>query len=80
MKLNNFKALEQESEDRFEEKSDSIKNNVNHSLGLVKMIGNMFELFVPKIFSVFTYMTGGSPSNNNQVDEKPGNSKYPNTK
>ncbi len=80
MKANNFKALQEENEDRFANKSEGVKKNVNHSIGLVKMIGNMFDLFIPRIFSVFTYMSGGSPSDKNQDEDKKNTTKYPNTK
>lgn len=77
MKPNNWKALEEEQEEIFRDKGDMVQENINHSVSLVKMIGNLFELYLPKVFNVFTSMSGGSPSEDEPIEKK--NPKYPNT-
>lgn len=77
MKPNNFKALEEQQEAQFRGKSEDIQKNVTHSVGIVKLIGNIFELYLPRVFSVFTYMSGGSSTD--LEDHKNDQPKYPNT-
>ena len=53
MATNNFKLLEAEMESKFEDSSEAIKKNVNDQRGVWSLIGDLFELYIPRIFSAF---------------------------
>jgi len=72
MRVNNFKELEKMEVEDMDQPISRIKNNVTGSLGLFRLVGDMMELFMPKVFGLFVSMS---------QQQKPGNStnKYPNT-
>lgn len=72
MRINNFKKLESLEVENMDLPISRIKNNVTGSLGLFRLVGDMIELFLPKIFGTFVSMSQSKDSNN------PDN-KYPNT-
>lgn len=51
MKKNNFQQLEEEMEKKYEKASVQIKNNVVKRKGMWDLIGDLFDLYVPRIFS-----------------------------
>lgn len=51
MKKNNFQLLEEEMEKKFEKSSHRIKKNVVDRKGIWDLIGDLFELYIPRIFS-----------------------------
>lgn len=78
MPANSFKELEKLNEDKFRGREDRLKSNINHSVGIFQFIGDLVELYLPKVFSLFSRMSGGGPSNADHTsdEERP---KYPNT-
>ncbi len=78
MKPNNFKSLENEQVNKFESKKEHVKSKVDGSIGLIKFIGNIFELYLPQVLGVFGYMSG-NPRRNKSSPENT-EKKYPNTK
>lgn len=77
MEKNSFRELEQLNESRFDEKRT--RENVQHSMGLFQFFGNIVELFVPKIFSIFVNMTGGKSDDETNGNFKQNHRpKYPN--
>jgi hypothetical protein len=88
MPTNSFKELEKESSKQFDEREKRVRDNVNHSVGFFHFIGDILELFLPKLFSIFVNVTGGNgPKQDRENDPKGGPStdgddlrpKYPNT-
>ncbi len=77
MKPNNFKSLEHEYENEFDTKREQLKTKVDGSIGLIKFIGNIFELYLPQVLGVFGYMSGNPRKKENPDAKK---KKYPNTK
>lgn len=51
MEKNNFQKLEELMEAEYAKSSDSIKHNVTSRKGSWDLIGDLFELYIPKIFS-----------------------------
>jgi len=51
MEKNNFRRLEKEMEEQYEKSSDKIKKNVVKRKGTWDLIGDLFELYIPRIFS-----------------------------
>ncbi len=68
MEKNNFRRLEEEMEQQFEKSSDKIKNNVVKRKGMWDLIGDLFELYIPKIFS--TIVGSSALSNKLQSGEE----------
>ncbi len=68
MEQNNFKRLEEEMEQQYEKSSDKIKNNVVRRKGMWDLIGDLFELYIPRIFS--TIVGSSALSNKLQSGEE----------
>jgi len=51
MKKNNFQLLEEEMEQQYEKASQKIKRNVITRKGIWDLIGDLIDLYVPRIFS-----------------------------
>lgn len=51
MSKNNFQKLEEEMEQKYNNASDAIKQNVTSRKGTWDLIGDLFELYIPQIFS-----------------------------
>jgi len=88
MPTNSFKELEKESSKQFDEREKRVRENVNHSVGFFHFIGDILELFLPKLVSIFVNVTGGKgPVQEREHDPEGGPSsdgndlrpKYPNT-
>lgn len=59
---NNFKELFQEEERRFQESQrgeDNVGASIWRSLGFFKLIGQVVEVFVPKVFELIIAALGG---------------------
>ncbi len=70
MRKNNFKELEKQRMEEAGNALDKIKSNVNSNLGVFHFIGEMIELFLPRVLQLFTQGT-------NNTERFPSN-KYPN--
>jgi hypothetical protein len=73
MEINNFKLLEQQLMDQKEAQLTRVQNKINVDRSLFQSIGDMVELYFPKILEVFIKMTGGN-------EMKSPDSKYPHEK
>jgi hypothetical protein len=51
MAKNNFKLLEDELQTKFEPSSDAIRKNISSRKDLWTLIGDLFELYIPKIIN-----------------------------
>ncbi len=54
MRKNNFKELEKERMEEAGSALHKIKSNVNSNLGVFQFIGEMIELFLPRVLQLFT--------------------------
>ena len=63
MATNNFKLLEEEMEAKFEDASDAIKKNVYSRKDIWTLLGDLFELYIPRIFNT---IIGGTISFNSE--------------
>lgn len=71
MRLNNFQELErQEMEQR--NVPTKIKSSIDSQVGFFQFIGNLFELYIPRMVDIFANKM--SSSNDNTISK----SKYPN--
>lgn len=74
MRVNNFKELEREEIKNLDPAINKIKSNVNSNLGIFQFIGEMVELFLPKVFNMFIHL-----SSNKEATDDRDRRKYPNT-
>ena len=70
--MNNFQELEKKKLDAFPDSMKRIKRRVDGSLDIYKFVGNIFDLYFPKIVGFMTAMLGG------EIYESIPKSKYPN--
>lgn len=77
MRINNFKELERQEMQKLDPAVNRIKSNVNSNLGMFQFIGNITDLFLPKIFGLFLTMFGGDEDAKHSEFPK---NKYPNTR
>lgn len=64
--INNFKRLFEEEELRFASKSreeDNVKSGLWQTLGFFKLLGQLIEVFIPKIFELLIVSMGANPEN-----------------
>ncbi len=77
MSDNNFKKLEQEHIENFnEQKKQEVKSGVDSSIGVFRFIGDIFELYLPQVVGLFVRMSGGSVKS--KVDPENKEKRYPN--
>lgn len=82
---NSFKDLQDEESAKFSEQSEQkIRHSLESNVGLFHFIGEIVELYLPKIFGMFVKMSGGAPSptedfNNPNRASDNDRPKYPNT-
>lgn len=82
---NSFKELEDQESSKFSEQSElKIKHSLDSNVGLFHFIGEIVELYLPKIFGMFVKMSGGGPSPSDEINNPNRSSdndrpKYPNT-
>ena len=69
--MNNFQELESQKLNTFEESTQRVKKNVDKSMDLYRFVGNIFDLYFPKIVGFMNAVLGGEPPSQNK-------SKYPN--
>ena len=65
--MNNFQRLEEEEMDNLPQLPLGIAHNVHNSLGNMRTMGSIVDLYLTKIVDVFIMMAGGKverPNNN----------------
>jgi len=72
MEENNFKKLEEEMEAKFSDSTDKVKANVNGQRGFWTLLGDLFELYIPKVFGA---IIGGTSYNSSLMDKKSSDTK-----
>lgn len=84
MERNSFKDLEKEMLNEHGAPPKKTFTNVSHSISVFKLLGDMLDLFFPKMVDLFVKMSGGGPRQNvsNKFDLNENGSikrpKYPN--
>ena len=81
MGVNNFKELEKEQVEQFSQiQKEKVKSSIDSSVGMFRFIGDIFELYLPKVVDMFVRMSGGGPNENglSKKKENHDNPKYPN--
>lgn len=71
MEKNNWKELEKNEISKleksgFDESSNRIKNEIEGNIGVFKFLGDLFELFIPKIFDSIINALGGTSEKTNK--------------
>lgn len=56
---NNFKKLMEEDEADFAERSARVQNSLWQTLGVFKLMGEVVDIFLPKVFDVLIAAAGG---------------------
>ena len=86
MAINNFKELEKQQERELGAPPEHIRNDLIGNLELFQFLGEIIELFLPKVFSLFVRMSGDAPKQNISSENENGDHKgdyrrpkYPNT-
>jgi hypothetical protein len=59
MEVNNFKELERELMSQKDDQLKRVQNNITQSRSLFQAIGDLVELFFPKVVDVLLRMGGG---------------------
>ena len=82
---NSFLDLQKDQESKFTVNTEQkIKTSVSSNVGLLHFVGDIFELYLPKIFGLVVKMSGGGPSPGDHFNSPNQSSdndypKYPNT-
>lgn len=80
---NNFEELERNNLENLREPSKDVKRNVDSTVGIFRFVGDIVDLFLPKLMDIFLHVTGGEgkkkePTMTRNQDDKL-DSRYPNT-
>ena len=60
MQINNFKRLQEEEERIYQERHErNVRSNLLHSLGVMRFVGQVVDMYLPKIFELFVMALGG---------------------
>lgn len=73
MGRNSFKDLENIEIEKLSAPVEDVKSSVNHNLSVFQMAGDVVQLFIPKIISLFLSLLGGEEKRDTDPDHK-----YPN--
>ena len=57
--MNNFQRLMQEEERRTPPPPPSIKNNLGGTMKVYRFLGQVVELYLPRVFDLFILLSGG---------------------
>ncbi|MCB0562156.1 MAG: hypothetical protein H6573_09015 [Lewinellaceae bacterium] len=64
--MNNFQELEKEQERQYDaSKRMHVQNNLSHTFGLFKFIGQIVDVYLPALVGVLISAAGGSSSETN---------------
>lgn len=55
-KRNSFKLLEKQHIEQFESSALKVKNKLNKTLGRIELIGDITEVFIPKMLNALLYL------------------------
>ncbi len=58
--MNNFEKFEEDLVNKFGDPPNKVKKEIDGSVGFFRIIGNIVELFIPKMMDLFINMSGGS--------------------
>ena len=62
---NNFKQLYEEEERLYEANHDhKIRSNLWGTLGLFRLMGDLIDVFLPRVFDIFVMASGGGRGDN----------------
>jgi hypothetical protein len=66
MSRNNFKILEEEEQGRYPGAPPQIESNIQNEMGILKMVGHIVDVYLPKVLELFIMITGGNTDRFNQ--------------
>jgi hypothetical protein len=61
MRTNNFKRL-MEEEERTAPPPPNLKSDLDRTMGLVRFVGEVVDLYLPRLVDMLVSMVGGSPA------------------
>ena len=73
MARNNFQQLEEEENKGYPGVPIGIKSNIQNEVGVLKMVGQIVEVYLPKVVEFFIMIAGGNPAkmeNNNRSGQQ----------
>lgn len=74
--MNNFQRLMEQEEERSPQ-PPNIQHNVENTLGIFRFIGQIVEVYLPKVADMFVTMAGGNESQQQRPTNAIGNRKMP---
>lgn len=58
--MNNFKKLEKHNLKNISHQTADVNKNISGSIGLISLVSNVIELYLPKVAELFVSLTGGA--------------------
>lgn len=65
---NNFKELEKQQLEEYPHSPPEIENNVKGSMRLFRFMGDIVELYLPRVFDLLLSLSGGERAPDNEVE------------
>ena len=69
--MNNFQRMEHDDGDNYQSAIEQVKSNLDGSMDLMRLIGNIVEVFVPRFFDTVIVSSGGDASSGLLYDGAP---------
>ena len=69
--VNNFKKIEEEDEARFADRASNLQDSLWQTLGVFKFMGEVVDIFLPKVFDVLIAAAGGRPPAGPSASSRP---------
>ena len=63
---NNFKRLAELENDSKPSVPEHVESNVKQTLGMASYVGNIFDLYIPKLINLVVAFLGGQPEDKNE--------------
>ena len=73
MARNNFQQLEEEENKTYPGVPSGIKSSIQSEVGVLKMVGQIVEVYLPKVVEFFIMIAGGNPDkmeSNNRLGQQ----------
>ncbi len=60
--MNNFQRLQEQQEEEFytEARHDQLRNGLHHTLGTFRFIGQVIDIYLPRVVDMLIVATGGT--------------------
>ena len=68
--MNNFKELQQQEEEKYNEKTQKVKNKIDSNLNTLGVFSTVIDMYFSKVINYVVNLSGGSLEENFESSDK----------